>query len=169
MPSQPIKKSPPLGAHESYVLRLSATTKLVVSVLCPLSPPPPSRPPKRRDQSTPRERERVASPALTLELVSHSLFSLESLIHATTRWLLSPYPRNNRASGSYLVHSGPYKYRACLSSYRYTYSRLAIVGGLAGTICNVRFINTLTNILFVFTKFTTSVIGQSRTCTKFMY
>ena len=37
-----------------------------------LSPPPPSRRPKRRDQST----------------------------HATTRWLLSPYPRNNRASGS---------------------------------------------------------------------
>ena len=46
----------------------------------PLSPPPPSRPPKRQDQSTP----------------------------PPDRWLLSPYPRNNRASGSYLVHSGPY-------------------------------------------------------------
>ena len=29
-------------------------------------------------------------------------------IHATTRWLLSPYPRNTRARGSYLVQSGPY-------------------------------------------------------------
>ena len=34
--------------------RLSATTKLIASAPCPLSPPPgSSRPPKRRDQSTP--------------------------------------------------------------------------------------------------------------------
>ena len=47
----PSKTPLSLGAHE---LRLSATTKLIISALVlPVSPPPSSRPPKRRDPSTP--------------------------------------------------------------------------------------------------------------------
>ena len=42
----------PLGLR-AYELRLSATTTLIISGLRPLSPPPSSRPPKRRDPSTP--------------------------------------------------------------------------------------------------------------------
>ena len=39
--------------------------------------------------------------------------------HATTRWLLFPYPRNYRAIGSYSVHNGPY-IQYIVSGFRHT-------------------------------------------------
>ena len=47
---------------------------------------------------------------LVLERGPLSLKYTAGSIHATTRWLLLPYPQNHRARGSYTVHSGPYSF-----------------------------------------------------------
>ena len=68
-------------SHPTHALISTRLARNYSSLFRSLSAPsPPSRPPTRRDQS----------------------------ILATPRWLLLPYPSNHRASGSYLVHSGPY-------------------------------------------------------------
>ena len=62
-------------------------------------------------QSAPRKRPRQE---FSFCGGSHSL-RLTGRTRHTTRWLLQlPYPQNNRASGSYTVHCGPYWYASSL-------------------------------------------------------